>query len=79
MKKKNKKDKKDIIKKNIDYNDYELNNLKYKEALKLDKRNYINFYLSLLRTKHALIFTFYTKTDYNSRYIKICLFFFLFL
>ena len=32
----------------------------------------------MLRSKHLLIFTFYTSNDYNSTIIKICLFFFLF-
>ena len=61
-----------------DYNEYEVNNLEYKEALKIDKRNYFQFYLSLLKKRNVLIFTFYTKNDYNSRYIKICTFFFSF-
>jgi len=61
-----------------DYNEYELNNLEYKEALKIDKRNNLQYYLSLLKKKNVLIFTFYTKNDYNSRYIKICTFFFSF-
>ena len=60
------------------YNDYELNILDYKQALIIDKRNYIKYYFSLLRKKHLLIFTFYTSNDYNSRIIKICLFFFSF-
>jgi len=62
----------------IDYNEYELNNLEYKEALKFDKRNSFQYYLSLLKKRNALIFTFYTKNDYNSRYIKMCTFFFSF-
>ena len=62
----------------INYNDYELNNLSYKEALKLDKRTYFQFYFSLLKMKHILIFTFYTYTDYNSKIIKIILFLFSF-
>ena len=41
----------------------------------MDKRNYVNYYFSLLRRKQLLIFTFYTYNDYNSRTIKICLFF----
>jgi hypothetical protein len=60
------------------YNDYELNNLSYEEALEKDKRSYIQYYFSLLRTKHLLIFTFYTNTDYNSKIIKISLFIFSF-
>ena len=61
-----------------DYNDYELNTLIYKEAIKIDKRSYIQYYLSLIKRKQLIIFTFFTKNDYNSRYIKICLFFFYF-
>ena len=60
------------------YNDFELNNLSYKKALKKDKRTYFQYYLSLLRMKHILIFSFYTYTDYNSKYIKIILFLFSF-
>ena len=58
--------------------DDELNILEYKEALKLDKRTYVQYYLSLLRTNHILIFTFFTNTDYNSKIIKIILFLFSF-
>ena len=63
---------------NYKYNEYEMNNLIYEEALKLDKRTYFQYYFSLLKRKQLLIFTFYTSTDYNSRYIKLCLFFFSF-
>ena len=58
----------------IKYNDYELNSLTYIEALEKDKRSYFQYYISLLKTKHVVIFTFYTSTDYNSRIIKIILF-----
>ena len=60
------------------YNDYEMNNLLYEEAIKIDNRTYFQYYFSLLKQKQLLIFTFYTNTDYNSRYIKIVLFFFSF-
>ena len=60
------------------YNDYEMNNLKYKQAILIDKRSYYQYYLTLLKRKHILIFTFYTSNDYNSREIKICLFIFSF-
>ena len=59
-------------------NDYEMNNLSYKEALELDKRTYFQYYFSLLKTKHIFIFTFFTNTDYNSKIIKIILFLFSF-
>ena len=62
-----------------DYNEYEINNLKYNEAKKIDKRNYLQYYFSLLKRKQLIIFTFYTSTDYNSRIIKISLFLFSFI
>ena len=55
-------------------NDKELNSLSYEEALNIDKRTYFEYYFSLLRTKHLLIFTFYPNKDYNSLMIKINLF-----
>ena len=61
-----------------EYNDYELNVINYKRALKKDKRTFSQYYLSLIKRKQIIIFTFYTKDDYNSRYLKICLFFFYF-
>ena len=54
----------------MELNDNELNNLPYETALKIDKRSYVQYYFSLLKTKHLLFFTFYTS-DYNSRIIKI--------
>ena len=62
----------------LNYNDYELNSLPYEKALNIDKRTYCKYYISLLRTKHLIIFTFFTHDDYNSKTIKICLFFFSF-
>ena len=58
------------------YNDYEINHLLYTEAIGIDNRTYKQYYWSLLKQKHLIIFTFYTSNDYNSRIIKICLFFF---
>ena len=57
------------------YNDKELNSLDYEEAFENDKRTFIQYYLSLLRTKHILIFTFCQFRDYNSQIIKIYIFF----
>ena len=68
--------KKENIIKFTEYNDLELNSLKYPEALRVDKRTYIQFYFSLLRTNHLLIFSFCPNKDYNSRIIKFFLFFF---
>ena len=60
----------------MNLNDYELNSLQYKEALEKDKRSYCEYYLSVLKTNHLFIFTFIRKNDYNSKIIKIFLFFF---
>ena len=57
-------------------NDEELNNLEYELALKLDKRTYCQYYLSLIITKHDIIFTFFNNTDDDSKIIKIDLFLF---
>ena len=67
-----------LNKKKDKFNDTELNLLDYKKALKHDNRNYIQYYFSLLKTKHILIFSFFTFTDYNLRMIKIYIFFFTF-
>ena len=55
--------------------DDEINNLPYDLALETDKRTYCEYYISLLRTKHKLIFAFCYNGDYNSKIIKIDLFF----
>ena len=60
------------------YNDYELNQLNYKDALMKDKRNFMQLYISLLRTNHILIFSFFQFKDYNSYMIKVYIFFFTF-
>ena len=57
------------------FNDFEINSMNYKQALQIDKRTYFEFYLSMIRTKHPLIFTFFPIKDFNVLIIKICLFF----
>ena len=52
-----------------------MNSLIYKKAIEKDQRTYCQYYLSLLRTKHILIFTFFYFNDYNSQIIKIYIFF----
>ena len=61
------------------YNDEEMNSLEYEEAKKRDKRTYFQFYLSLLKTNHILIFTFCNISDYNSQMMKIYIFFYIFI
>ena len=60
--------------KTIFNSDYELNTMSYKRALKYDKRKLSEYYISLIRTKHPIIFTFCTSNDYNSRIVKFSLF-----
>ena len=67
-----------IINNNIKFIDYELNDMSYEDALKNDKRIYFNYYFSLLKIKHLLLFSFFTYNDYNSSIIKIILFLFSF-
>ena len=56
--------------------DSELNELDYNKAIKIDKRTFYKYYLSLVRTNHLFFYSFYPSFDYNSRIIKIYLFFF---
>ena len=59
-------------------NDSELNLSDYDVAKKIDKRSYADYYISLIKTKHPLTSSFIPNNDYNSKSIKICLFFFSF-
>ena len=63
----------------LQYNGREYNTLRYEKALICDQRTLIQYYISLLRCEHLLIFSFYVNnTDYNSQIIKMFLFFFFF-
>ena len=75
---------KPYIKKDISYylkyykiegiNDEQMNNLEYEIAVIIDKRTYFQYYCSLLRKKHIILFTFYPNNDYNLVFIKLSLF-----
>ena len=52
----------------------ELNYLDYKEALLIDKRTYFQYYISLIRKKQLIIFTFVPIDDYNLICLKFALF-----
>ena len=70
-----------IAKSNLEYeelNDYELNTLTYEEALQYDKRKFLEYYISLIKTNNIVIFAFCPLKDYNIRIIKLCLFFIFF-
>ena len=55
-------------------NDQELNTLEYNVAIELDRRTYFQYYFSLLKKKHLILFTFIPINDYNLMTIKISLF-----
>ena len=59
----------------LKFNDTELNELGYRKAIKYDPRNFYQYYLSLLFTKHNL-FKIFNTNDYNAYSIKVLLLFF---
>ena len=63
------------VKEIMNYKNDELNELTYDLALEYDKRSYCQYYIALLKAKHIFIFSFCNTEDYNSRLIKIDLFF----
>ena len=65
-------------KKILSYNDSEKNELSYEKAIKHDKRTFLQYYYPLLKIKNLFLFAFFPNRDYNSRIIKIFLFFFSF-
>ena len=65
---------KNINARKLVFNDFELNTLKFEDALSYDKRTFCEYYMSLLKTKHPLIFSFCPIKDYNLMIIKLCIF-----
>jgi len=63
------------VKNSFEYIDEEINELSYDLALNYDKRNFCQYYISLIKTKHILFFALFNCNDYNSGIIKIDLFF----
>ena len=63
------------IKDIMTYIDEEINSLPFDLALHFDKRTFCQYYTSLLKTKHIFINSFIYNKDYNSKIIKIDLFF----
>ena len=57
------------------YTDEEMNSLSYDLAISLDKRTFCEYYISLIKTKQSFINSFIYDKDYNSKIIKIDLFF----
>ena len=58
--------------------EFELNSLDYKEALKIDHRNFCQYYYHSLKYNHPISFSFASYDDYNIQIIKKFLFFFSF-
>ena len=49
---------------------FELNDLDYGDAIKLDKRGFFKTYWSILKREHLIIFTFFIRNDYNLVSVK---------
>ena len=64
--------------KNKELSDFELSELEYEEAVKLDKRNFFTIYFAILKREHIILFTFCSCNDFNLLYIKIARFIVLF-
>jgi len=64
-------------KKNVEFSDFELNELEYNEAINLDKRTLLQLYYATLKREHLIIFTFFNCDDYNLLSIKLARFIFL--
>ena len=63
------------INKSKNLTDYELNNLEYDSAIKLDNRNFFEVYFYFLRREHIIFFTFFYCNDFNIFGIKLSKFF----
>ena len=61
-------------KKKLNLNDEEINTLEYKEAIILDKRTFIQYYVSIIKKRNIILFTFVPQNDYNLITMKISLF-----
>ena len=57
--------------KQLNLDNFELNNLDYEEASDLDKRGFCTTYWSVLMREHLVLFTFFSWNDYNLFHLKI--------
>ena len=58
---------------NYNFIDEELNSLPFDLAFNYDKRTFFQYYVSLLKQKHLIIFTFCNSKDYNILVLKLSL------
>ena len=49
------------------YIDEEINGFSYNLAIQYDKRNYCEYYVSLIKTQHNLICALFNNNDFNSK------------
>ena len=56
-------------------NDYELNNISFQQAIKIDNREFCDLYRSLIKNKQLIMFSFFDFNSYNSPIIKKTIFF----
>ena len=70
----NKKNKNNKLEISENLNDEELNSLEYNIAVIIDKRTYFQYYWSLLKKKHLILFTILPANDYNLYSLKVALF-----
>ena len=56
---------------NREYSDFELNQLEYEKAIKLDKRTFCRLYCAQLKREHLIFFTFFNCDDYNLLSVKV--------
>ena len=66
-----------LINRQLNYDDFELNQLEFGEAILHDKRPFFQIYFSILKREHKIIFTFFICNDYNLLSVKISRFIFL--
>lgn len=59
---------------NPKYDKYEINYIKYDEAIKYDKRTKMSMFLSILVLKHPLIYAFFINDKYTIKSISISMF-----
>ena len=59
------------------FDDFELNELPYEDAVKYDQRGWFKTYFALLKREHRIIFTFFVCNDYNILVVKLSRFIFL--
>ena len=59
------------------YDNYELNNMEYEDALQFDKRSMIKSYWSIINREHLILLTFCSPNDFNISFVKFARFIFL--